>query len=122
MRETSGLYQIEAYQQPAQPLDRKYCSAHSVHHIMSCISQQVFFFVSEDAACLELFNERSDLRVFFGSPRQFIEQAEPPTPSAVEEAALLARVPDELLIPVETASTKKFAISPRCSSFSGHCG
>ena len=49
-----------------------------------------------------------------GTPRQFIEPAEPPTASAVVEAAPLARVPDELLIPVETASTKKFSISPRC--------
>ena len=59
---------------------------------------------------------------FWGTSRQLIEPAEPPTASAVEEAAPLARVPDELLIPVETASTKKFTISPRCPSFSGPCG
>ena len=57
-----------------------------------------------------------------GTPHQFIEPAESPTASAVEEAAPLAQVPDELLNPVETASTKKFAISPRCPSFSGPCG
>ena len=44
--------------------------------------------------------------VFLCTPRQFIEPAESPTASAVDEAASLAQVPDELLNPVETASTK----------------
>ena len=59
---------------------------------------------------------------FFGIPRQFIDPAESPAASAVDEAAPLAQVPDELLNPVETACTKKLAISPRCPSFSGPCG
>ena len=57
---------------------------------------------------------------FLGIPRQYIEPTDPSTASAVDEAAPLAQVPDQLLNPVETASTQKFTISPRCPSFSGH--
>ena len=59
---------------------------------------------------------------FLGTPRQYIEPTDPSTAFAVDEAAPLAHVPDELLKPVETARTQKFTISPRCPSFSGHCG
>ncbi len=59
-------------------------------------------------------------KVFFGTQRFKMIPTRPPShPPEVDEAESHAEAPAERPIPVETASSKKLAISPQCPSSSG---